>query len=144
MPAGCNLGAGLLLQVQQECAVTGFLAIRGHGISTDTLQQLFATARQLFDLSYEQKMQLVVKEMKAGRGYEISPEHKAYMQVGEGWGPLPQHSLEGSGAQYGSQTHSLTQSTQWISTTTVAMRPCSRTATLLCSCIGGRALPKVP
>jgi hypothetical protein len=72
----------MLLQVQQECAATGFLAITGHGISNQQLQQLFATARQLFDLSYEVKMQLVVKDMQAGRGYEISPEHKAYMQVG--------------------------------------------------------------
>lgn len=74
--------AAQIHQVQQECASTGFLAIQGHGISTDTLQQLFATARQLFDLPYEQKMRLVVDDMKAGRGYEVSPEHRAYMQVG--------------------------------------------------------------
>lgn len=76
-----NTSSVCTLQVQQECEATGFLAITGHGISTQLLQQLFSTARQLFDLPYEQKIQMVVNDMKAGRGYEISPEHKAYMQV---------------------------------------------------------------
>lgn len=69
------------LQVQLECEATGFLAITGHGISTGQLQELFAAARQLFDLATEAKMQLVVSQMKVGRGYEISPEHVRYMQV---------------------------------------------------------------
>lgn len=69
-------------QVQRECEATGFLAITGHGISLCQLEQLFAASRKLFDLPLEVKLQLVVKDMKAGRGYEISPEHKTYMQVG--------------------------------------------------------------
>lgn len=68
-------------QVQQECEATGFLAITGHGISLCQLEQLFAASRKLFDLPLEVKLQLVVKDMKAGRGYEISPEHKTYMQM---------------------------------------------------------------
>jgi isopenicillin N synthase-like dioxygenase len=71
----------IFLQVQQECEATGFLAVTGHGISIQQLQQLFSSARQLFDLPFDIKMQMVVRDMKAGRGYEISPEHKAYMQV---------------------------------------------------------------
>lgn len=69
------------VQVQQECEATGFLAITGHGISLCQLEQLFAASRKLFDLPLEVKLQLVVKDMKAGRGYEISPEHKTYMQM---------------------------------------------------------------
>lgn len=72
----------LVTQVQQECACTGFLAVTGHGISTGQLQQLFAVARELFDAPHEDKLKLVVDGMMAGRGYEISPEHNAYMQVG--------------------------------------------------------------
>jgi isopenicillin N synthase-like dioxygenase len=71
-------------QVRQECESTGFLAITGHGISDQQLQQLFDTASQLFDLPYDTKCQLTVRDMQAGRGYEISPEHKAYMQVSAG------------------------------------------------------------
>lgn len=70
-----------LCQVRQECESTGFLAITGHGISDQQLQQLFDTATQLFDLPIDLKSKLTVKDMQAGRGYEISPEHKAYMQV---------------------------------------------------------------
>jgi hypothetical protein len=68
--------------VQRECEATGFLAITGHGISSQQLAALFTAARQLFDLPLETKLQqMVVSDMQAGRGYEISPEHKAYMQV---------------------------------------------------------------
>lgn len=70
-----------MVQVQQECAATGFLAIQGHGIPAAQLQQLFATAKQLFDLPLQDKMRLTVQDMQAGRGFEISPEHKSYMQV---------------------------------------------------------------
>lgn len=67
-------------QVQQECLSTGFLAVTGHGIADIQLQQLFEAAERLFDLSMEAKQQLVVQDMQRGRGYEISPEHKQYMQ----------------------------------------------------------------
>lgn len=67
--------------VKRECAATGFLAITGHGISSQQLAALFAAARTLFDLPLETKLQQSVAGMMAGRGYEISPEHKAYLQV---------------------------------------------------------------
>lgn len=66
-------------QVQQNCLETGFLAVTGHGISDEQLQQLFAAARRFFDLPLTAKMEHVVGDMQQGRGYEISPEHKQYM-----------------------------------------------------------------
>jgi hypothetical protein len=73
--------AALIREVQRECLVTGFLAITNHGITPGQLAQLFASARQLFDAPMQLKQALVVQDMQAGRGWEISPEHKAYMQV---------------------------------------------------------------
>eukprot|EP00878_Enallax_costatus_P012004 GHUV01012533.1.p1 GENE.GHUV01012533.1~~GHUV01012533.1.p1 ORF type:complete len:253 (+),score=74.71 GHUV01012533.1:170-928(+) len=67
-------------QVQHECLETGFLAVTGHGIEDTQLQQLFLAAEHLFDLPLDVKLQLVVEDMQRGRGYEISPEHKQYMQ----------------------------------------------------------------
>lgn len=67
--------------VRQECTATGFLAIQGHGIEEQQLRQLFSAAERFFDLPLDAKMQLVVENMQRGRGYEVSPEHKQYMQV---------------------------------------------------------------
>ncbi|KAF6262954.1 hypothetical protein COO60DRAFT_556367 [Scenedesmus sp. NREL 46B-D3] len=66
--------------VRRECLSTGFLALEGHGLRQAVLLQLFAAAERFFDLPLDDKMQLVVQDMQRGRGYEISPEHKAYMQ----------------------------------------------------------------
>jgi isopenicillin N synthase-like dioxygenase len=47
--------------VRQECLATGFLALEGHGLQEQLLQQLFAAAEQFFDLPLNDKMQLVVQ-----------------------------------------------------------------------------------
>jgi isopenicillin N synthase-like dioxygenase len=47
--------------VRQECLETGFLALEGHGLQEELLLQLFAAAERFFDLSLDDKMQLVVQ-----------------------------------------------------------------------------------
>lgn len=42
--------------LRQALSVNGFIAISGHGISSDLLREAFQTTKTLFDLSYEEKM----------------------------------------------------------------------------------------
>lgn len=65
--------------MRAECEATGFLALTGHGISRAQLAALFAAARPLFDRPLAEKQAWVVNDMRSGRGYEISPEHKEFM-----------------------------------------------------------------
>jgi isopenicillin N synthase-like dioxygenase len=64
-----------------ECEATGFLAVAGHGVDDAALRALFAAARVLFDRPLADKRALVVEGMARGRGYEISPEHREFMQA---------------------------------------------------------------
>jgi isopenicillin N synthase-like dioxygenase len=66
-------------QVQHECEQTGFLAVAGHALAPAQLHQLFTAAAPLFDQPLQHKQQSVVNNMQSGRGYEISPEHQAYL-----------------------------------------------------------------
>lgn len=42
--------------LRQALSVNGFIAISGHGISSDLLREAFQATKTLFDLSYEEKM----------------------------------------------------------------------------------------
>lgn len=64
--------------MKQACEHTGFFAVAQHGCPTAALTATFAAARPLFDLPKRDKERLVVRGMRAGRGYEVSPEHLAY------------------------------------------------------------------
>ncbi|GBF93571.1 hypothetical protein Rsub_06291 [Raphidocelis subcapitata] len=66
-------------QVRRECESTGFLALRGHGLDPSLLSALFSSAAALFDLPLADKEALAVAGMKAGRGWEVSPEHREAM-----------------------------------------------------------------
>jgi len=68
----------MLVQIQHACEHTGFFAVTHHGCPIADLTGTFTAARPVFDLPRQAKQQLVVHGMRAGRGYEVSPEHHAY------------------------------------------------------------------
>lgn len=66
------------VQVRQACEHTGFFAVTHHGCPPAALTATFAAAQPLFDLPAAAKHRLAVRGMRAGRGYEVSPEHDGY------------------------------------------------------------------
>eukprot|EP00892_Ulva_mutabilis_P008272 jgi/Ulvmu1/5817/UM025_0074.1 len=70
--------AHVVQQVKHACEHTGFFAITGHDCPATALTATFDAARPLFDLPKLEKQRLVVRGMRAGRGYEVSPEHREY------------------------------------------------------------------
>ena len=66
------------MQVAAACEHTGFFAVSGHGCDMRNLNALMQHGRAFFDSSSEYKDAHIVDQMRVGRGYEISPEHRGY------------------------------------------------------------------
>lgn len=62
------------------CEDTGFFCISGHQCTPGALEAIFETSRPFFDLTKSRKLDYVVAAMRAGRGYEVSSEHRDYEQ----------------------------------------------------------------
>jgi isopenicillin N synthase-like dioxygenase len=54
-------------EVGRACEAIGFLAITGHGVAADLIEQTYAMAREFFDLPAEEKLR--VRTTPAGVGY---------------------------------------------------------------------------
>jgi isopenicillin N synthase-like dioxygenase len=92
--AGLPPSPAQVAQVQHECQQTGFLAVSGHTLAPTQLQHLFTAAAALFDLPWQHKQQYVVNNMQSGRGYEVSPEHQAYLATWQQQQQQQQQELE--------------------------------------------------
>lgn len=57
-------------QIRAACLANGFFVISNHGVDADLQAQVFAQARQFFDLPLEQKMAVDKALSAANRGYE--------------------------------------------------------------------------
>lgn len=56
-------------QVDQACATSGFLALTGHGVSTELMQRMLDVSQAFFDLPVEEKMTCWIDDAAANRGY---------------------------------------------------------------------------
>eukprot|EP00164_Ancoracysta_twista_P003103 GFYU01004138.1.p1 GENE.GFYU01004138.1~~GFYU01004138.1.p1 ORF type:complete len:477 (-),score=112.61 GFYU01004138.1:191-1621(-) len=56
-------------ELGEACHNIGFLYIKNHGISQARMDEVYASARQFFDLPTEEKMKLSMKAKKSARGY---------------------------------------------------------------------------
>lgn len=56
-------------QVDQACMSSGFLALTGHGVSLELMQQMLDISQQFFDQPVEQKLRSHVDDAAANRGY---------------------------------------------------------------------------
>ena len=56
-------------EVDRACSTTGFLALTGHGVSTDLMQQVLDVSQAFFDLPVDQKMAYFLDDAAANRGY---------------------------------------------------------------------------
>lgn len=66
------------VQVKAACEDTGFFCISGHQCNPGALKAVFEASRPFFNLPKSKKLQYVVSDMRAGRGYEVSSEHLDY------------------------------------------------------------------
>ena len=66
------------MQLAEACGSTGFFAVTGHGCCMATVASCMHAAQPFFDSPLAYKEQHIVDGMRAGRGYEVSPEHAAY------------------------------------------------------------------
>ena len=60
------------------CDDSGFFAVRGHGCSAAAMADAMQYGRAFFDEPIAVKEAHIVNGMRAGRGYEVSPEHHSY------------------------------------------------------------------
>lgn len=56
-------------QIDEACRDIGFLVIAGHGVSADLIQAVGDVSREFFDLSLEEKMQVIRPAPDVTRGY---------------------------------------------------------------------------
>jgi isopenicillin N synthase-like dioxygenase len=56
-------------QIDEACRDIGFLVVAGHGVSADLIQAVDDVSREFFDLSLEEKMQVVRPAPDVTRGY---------------------------------------------------------------------------
>ncbi|GAB5358236.1 hypothetical protein AAMO2058_000440700 [Amorphochlora amoebiformis] len=68
--------------LKTACKDIGFLAIQNHGIDLHLANRVLKASTHFFDKDFKLKSELVVGDMQRSRGYEMSPEHVAYMNVG--------------------------------------------------------------
>jgi hypothetical protein len=66
------------VQIKEACEDTGFFCISGHQCTPGALEAVFHASRPFFDLPKSRKLDYVVRDMRAGRGYEVSSEHREY------------------------------------------------------------------
>ena len=55
--------------VDEACMGSGFLAVTGHGVSTELMQRVLDVSQQFFDMSLEHKLKYRVEDLAANRGY---------------------------------------------------------------------------
>lgn len=55
--------------VDAACASSGFLAVTGHGVSTDLLRRMLDVSTAFFDLPVEEKLRYHLDDAAANRGY---------------------------------------------------------------------------
>ncbi|KAI1339804.1 hypothetical protein F5Y15DRAFT_382171 [Xylariaceae sp. FL0016] len=65
---------GVLKQVREACLRHGFFGITGHGISLDLQGQVLEQSKRLFDLTYEEKM-----ELHESKSFGLS--HRGYQPI---------------------------------------------------------------
>ncbi len=56
--------------IHRACRETGFFYIANHGVPADLIARQFAAAKSLFDLPFEEKMRLHMKQSPTTAGYE--------------------------------------------------------------------------
>ena len=55
--------------IHETCQDVGFFYITGHGVSETTTASVMKMARMFFDLPFEKKIALSIRNSKAYRGY---------------------------------------------------------------------------
>ena len=56
-------------QIHEACHDIGFFYISGHGVPQQTTDDIMEAARLFFDMSFEKKIALNIRNSKAYRGY---------------------------------------------------------------------------
>ena len=56
-------------EVDRACSTTGFLAVTGHGVSTELMGRMLDVSQAFFDLPIDQKMPYWLNHAEGNRGY---------------------------------------------------------------------------
>ncbi|MEQ8839378.1 MAG: 2-oxoglutarate and iron-dependent oxygenase domain-containing protein [Acidimicrobiales bacterium] len=57
-------------EIGEACRTIGFLSVTGHGVPDEVIDAAFAATRQVFDLSFDEKMKSAWDDQHPDRGYD--------------------------------------------------------------------------